>query len=52
MKSTILAIAVMLAPSLALAEGCNWMKQTTAKACAEGTALDAATGTCQPVVNS
>lgn len=53
-KTTAAVIALMLSPSFALAEGgCTHGKQNiSASACAEGTAYDAATGTCQPVTSS
>ena len=47
LKIAVLA-ALMLAPSMTLAEGCSHGKHQ-AMSCAEGTAYDAATKTCMPV---
>ncbi len=51
-KLTLTALVLTMAPGLAMAEGCNWMKQQTAMSCAEGSVLDPATGTCVPQVTS
>jgi hypothetical protein len=49
-KTTFAALAMILAPGLALAEGCvHQRQQEAAVSCATGTALDAATGKCVPV---
>ncbi|KIT17784.1 adenylosuccinate lyase [Jannaschia aquimarina] len=46
-KTLVTAAALVTAPGLALAEGCNWMKDRTAQiTCAPGTTFDAGTGTC------
>lgn len=53
-KTTFIALTLSLAPTFALAGGgCNWDKtNVTASSCAEGTVLDAATGTCVPQTTS
>ncbi len=52
-KSLLAAAVLTLSPGLALAQECNWMKtDRTAMSCAEGTVLDAATGTCVEQVTS
>ena len=50
-KAPVLAAValLMLAPSLAFAEGCSYGKKEQAMSCAEGTAFDSATNTCLPV---
>ncbi len=46
-KTLFVAGALVAAPGLALAQGCNWTKQQqTTMSCAPGTALDAETGQC------
>ncbi len=51
-KTTLAVIALTLAPSLALAEGCNHgMKQQSASQCAAGQEWNSQTQTCT-VVNS
>ena len=53
MKTTLAAALLALAPTFALAEGCQWgHSETTAMSCAEGTQLDSTTGTCVPVASS
>lgn len=51
-KTTFAALLLTILPGLALAEGCrgDMMHDTTAMSCAEGSAMDAETGTCVPVV--
>jgi hypothetical protein len=51
LKTTLVALALTLAPGLALAEGCphDDSYQDAAISCAQGTTLDAATGKCLPV---
>lgn len=53
-KTTLAVIALMLSPTLALAEGgcAHGKSNISASACAEGSLYDAATGTCQPVTSS
>lgn len=53
-KTTFIALTLSLAPTFALASGgCNYEKtQQSASSCAEGTVLDAATGTCIPQTTS
>ena len=41
-----IALAMTLAPALAVAQACDHAKQ--AQSCATGTTFDAATGTCVP----
>jgi hypothetical protein len=50
-KTTFAALAMILAPGLALAQGCSerHMQQEAAVSCAAGTTLDTATGKCVPV---
>ncbi len=50
-KTTLAVIALTLAPSLALAQGCNHMKQQSASQCAAGQVWNAQTQSCT-VVNS
>lgn len=46
-KMILAALAVTVAPTLALAQGCSHMKATEASlTCATGTTYDAATKTC------
>jgi hypothetical protein len=53
MKTILAATALMLAPGLAAAEGCSWMKEQTATmTCAPGTTFDATAGTCVPEATS
>lgn len=52
-KMTLAALALTLSPGLALAYECNsskYMMETTAMSCAEGSVMDAETGTCVPMV--
>jgi hypothetical protein len=52
LKTTLAALALTLAPGLALAQGCphdNSYQDAAAISCAQGTVLDAATGKCLPV---
>ena len=52
LKTTLAALALTLAPGLALAQGCphdDAYQDASAISCAQGTALDAATGKCVPV---
>ncbi len=53
-KTTFAVLALMVAPGLALAQGCSerGMRDSAAMSCAEGMILDAATNTCVPVTNS
>lgn len=52
-KTILTASVLALAPTFALAMGCSEYKtDQTAMSCAEGTVLDAATGTCVAQVNS
>lgn len=51
MKTSLAALALVLLPGLALAQGCNHAK-TTAMSCADGMIPDAETGTCVPVTTS
>ena len=43
-KTVLAALALVLSPTLALANGCQWEK--TADQCGEGQSYDAASGTC------
>ena len=46
-KTTLCALALSLAPTFALAEGCSTMRpDQTAMSCADGKVLDPATQTC------
>ncbi len=50
LKTTLVALALTIAPSLALAQGCPHDQIRDASiSCAQGTVLDAATGKCLPV---
>ena len=52
LKILLATLAIVAAPSLAIAE-CSWGKtETTAMSCAEGTAWDATAQTCVPLVAS
>ena len=51
LKTTLVALTLLLAPGIALAEGCSHAK-TTAMSCADGMQPDAETGTCVPVTTS
>ncbi len=44
-----LVTALMLAPTLGAAMGCNHSKQKQAMSCAEGTAYDTTTQSCLPI---
>ncbi|MEO0389341.1 MAG: carbohydrate-binding module family 14 protein [Pseudomonadota bacterium] len=48
-KTAAFAFAIMLAPTLAVAEGCSWGKSHQAMSCAEGTTYDADSATCVAV---
>lgn len=51
-KTTLAALALTLAPALALAEGCNYGKiEQQAMSCAAGTSYDASTKTCVPTTS-
>jgi hypothetical protein len=43
-KTFLAALALILSPALALANGCQWEK--SAQQCGENQSFDAATGTC------
>lgn len=45
-KTLAVALALTLAPALAVAEGCNYGKQKQAMSCAPGSAFDANTNSC------
>lgn len=52
MKTLLAALAIIVAPTLAIAE-CSWGKaHETAMSCAEGSAWDAESGSCVPVASS
>jgi hypothetical protein len=52
-KTILAAAALVLAPGLAAAQGCSWMKEQTATmSCAPGTTFDATSGTCVPEATS
>lgn len=44
-----LVSAMLLAPSVSLAMGCNHSSEKQAMSCADGTTYDSATKTCLPV---
>ncbi|MCK0166063.1 adenylosuccinate lyase [Jannaschia sp. S6380] len=47
LKTLLATAALLTAPGLAHAEGCNWTKhEQVTMSCAPGTTLDADTGTC------
>lgn len=48
-KTAAFAFAIVLAPTLAVAEGCSWGKSHQAMSCAQGTTYDADKGACVPV---
>ena len=48
-KTLALALALLAAPTLSLAEGCNYGKHQQAMSCAEGSVYDADKGACVPV---
>lgn len=51
-KTLAVALALTLAPALALAEGCNYGKmQKQAMSCAAGTTYDAGTNSCLPTTS-
>ena len=51
-KTLVVALALTLAPTLALAEGCNYGKlEQQAMSCAAGTTYDAGTKTCLPTTS-
>lgn len=51
LKTVLFAATLAALPSLSMAMGCNSLKHdtTTAMSCAEGTMMDADTGTCVPI---
>ena len=51
LKTTLLALPLLLLPGLALAQDCSYAKQT-AMSCAEGSVMDPETNTCVPVTTS
>jgi hypothetical protein len=52
MKTLLAALAIIVAPTLAIAE-CSWGKaHETAMSCAEGSAWDAESRSCVPVASS
>ena len=49
-KTVLFAATLAVLPGLSMAMGCNSLKHdTTAMSCAEGTMMDAETGTCVPI---
>ncbi|MEM6940782.1 MAG: hypothetical protein AAF943_02410 [Pseudomonadota bacterium] len=48
-KTLAIAAAMVVAPTLSFAMGCNYGKEQQAMSCAAGTTYDSATQTCQPV---
>ncbi|MEM9797367.1 MAG: adenylosuccinate lyase [Pseudomonadota bacterium] len=53
MKTLVAAAVLIGAPGLAMAEGCNYLKERQANiSCAPGTTFDASTGTCVAEVSS
>jgi hypothetical protein len=48
-KTAVAALALVLAPTLSLAEGCNYGKEHQAMSCADGTAYDATSKSCVAV---
>jgi len=51
-KTLAVALALTLAPTLALAQGCNYGKtEQQAMSCAAGTTYDASTKTCLPTTS-
>lgn len=48
-KTAAVTLALVLAPTLSFAAGCNYGKEQQAMSCADGTAYDSATGTCVAV---
>ena len=51
LKIALTATALMLAPTLGLAMGCNSGKHEQAMSCAAGSSYDSATQTCLPVTS-
>lgn len=51
MKTLLTALALTALPSLAIAMGCSYGHTTASMSCAEGTVLDAETGTCVPTTS-
>ena len=49
LKIALTATALLLTPSLGLAEGCSYGKQKQAMSCAEGSNYDSTTHSCLPV---
>ena len=53
LKTLTAALALLLVPSLTLAMGCSSEAQSEeAMSCAEGSVMDAETGTCVPLTTS
>lgn len=48
-KTTVVALALALAPTLSLAEGCGYGKAKQAMSCADGSTYDSAMQSCVPV---
>lgn len=51
-KTTLAVLALTIAPTLALAQGCEQYRMKSASQCGAGQAWDAAKQACAPVVNS
>jgi hypothetical protein len=49
MKTFGIALVLTLAPTLSMAEGCNYGKSTQAMSCAAGSSYDADAKACLPV---
>ncbi len=53
MKTLLTALTLTILPTFAFAMGCSTYEHTTAQmSCAEGTVLDAESGTCVPATTS
>lgn len=50
-KTVLMALALTLAPALAVAEGCSFGKHQQAMSCAAGTTYDADTNSCVPTTS-
>lgn len=50
-KTLIAALALTLAPALAVAQGCSYSKQQQAMSCADGTTYDRDSNTCVPTTS-
>lgn len=48
-KTLLVAAAIIVAPPLALAQGCNHAKEKQAMSCAAGTTYDTVSNSCLPV---